>query len=116
MYLLVEVLEQTDHLPALLQKFANIGVTGTTVLNSMGMGRILLESGAEVPAIAVIKKHLAKGKPNNKTLFSVIADKETLQKAIDVIRSLCGNLNDPGKGILFTLQLDFVEGLKKSLD
>ena len=80
------------------------------------MGRILVESGAEVPAIGVIKNLLAKGKPNNKTLFSVIADKETLQEAIDVIRSLCGNLNDPGKGILFTLKLDFVEGLKKSLD
>jgi nitrogen regulatory protein PII len=116
MYLLVEVLEQTDHLPTLLEKFAKIGVTGTTVLDSMGMGRILVESGAEVPAIAVIKKLLAQGKPNNKTLFSVIADKETLQKAIDIIRSLCGNLNDPGKGIVFTIQLDFVEGLKKVLE
>ena len=116
MYLLVEVLEQTDHLPTLLEKFAKIGVTGTTVLDSMGMGRILVESGAEVPAIPVIKKLLAEGKHNNKTLFSVIADKETLQKAIDIIRSLCGNLNDPGKGILFTLKLDFVEGLKKILD
>ena len=113
MYLLVDVLEQTDLLPALLEEFAKIGVTGTTVLDSIGMGRILLESGADMPAIAIIKDLLTEGKPTNKTLLSVIADKQTLEMAIDVIRSVCGNLNDPGKGILFTLKLDFVEGLKK---
>ncbi len=113
MYLLVDVLEQTDRLPTLLEEFAKIGVTGTTVLDSIGMGRILLESGADMPAIAIIKDLLTKGKPTNKTILSVIADKDTLEKAINVIRSVCGNLNDPGKGILFTLKLDYVEGLKK---
>ena len=113
MHLLVQVLEQTEHLAILLEGLNKAGVTGTTVLDSMGMGRILLESNTDVPAIDIIKEVLAKGKPSNKTIFAVIADKETLQKAIDIIRSVCGNLNDPGKGILFTLQLDFVEGLKK---
>ncbi|MEA1927367.1 MAG: hypothetical protein U9N73_04115 [Candidatus Auribacterota bacterium] len=111
MYLLVDVLEQTELLPDLLKKFVEIGVTGTTVLDSLGMGRILLESDAAVPAVAVIKEVLAKGKPSNKTIFAVIADKETLQKAIEAVRSVCGNINEPGKGILFTLPLDFVEGL-----
>ena len=113
MHLLVNVLEQTEHLPALLEEFVKIGVTGTTVLDSIGMGRILLESQKDVPAIAVIKEVLGKGKPSNKTIFAVIDNKETLQKAIHVVRSVCGNLSEPGKGILFTLPLDFVEGLKK---
>jgi len=112
MHLLVNVLEQTEHLPALLKEFVKIGVTGTTVLNSLGMGRILLESETDVPAIAVIKEVLEKGKPSNKTIFAVIDNKETLQKAIDVVRSVCGNLSEPGKGILFTFPLDYVEGLK----
>jgi nitrogen regulatory protein P-II 1 len=112
MYLLVDVLEQTEHLASLLEGLAKIGVTGATVLDSIGMGRILLESGAAVPSISVIKEVLVKGKPTNKTIFAVIRDKETLQKSIDLVRSLCGDLNEPGKGILFTLPLDFVEGLK----
>ena len=115
MHLLVEVLEQTEHLPALLEEFVRIGVTGTTVLDSIGMGRILLESDKDEPAIAVIKDALAKGKPSNRTIFAVIANEETLQRAIDVVRSVCGNLNEPGKGILFTLPLNFVEGLKEQL-
>lgn len=114
MYLLVHVLEQTQHLASLLGGLAKIGVTGTTVLDSIGMGRILLESGADVPAISVISDALAKGEPTNKTIFAVIGDRGTLQKAIDVVRSTCGDLNEPGKGILFTLPLEFVEGLKKA--
>jgi len=112
MYLLVDVLEQTEYLSSLLEELAKIGVTGTTVLDSVGMGRILLESGADVAPISVIREVLGKGKPTNKTIFAVVADKETLKKAINVVRSLCGDLNEPGKGILFTLKLDFVEGLK----
>ena len=50
MYLLVSVLEQTEHLPAILEGFAKIGVTGTTIFNSSGMGRVLMKSGAELPA------------------------------------------------------------------
>lgn len=116
MHLLVEVLEQTEHLAGLLEGFAKAGVTGTTVLDSIGMGRVLLESGADVPAMQIIKEVLARGKPTNKTVFAVVRDEETLRKAIEVVRSLCGDLNDPGKGILFTLRLDLVQGLKEAPD
>ena len=115
MHLLVQVLEQTEHLAALLEGFAKAGVTGTTVLDSIGMGRVLLESGAEVPALQVIRNALTKGKPTNKTVFAVVRDEDTLRRAIEVVRSLCGDLNTPGKGILFTLRLDLVEGLKEAL-
>ena len=114
MYLLMNVLEHTEHLPAILEGFAKIGVTGTTVLDSIGMGRFLMESGAEVPAINIIRQVLAKGNPTNKTIFTVIKDKKTVDKAIGVIRSFCGDLNEPGKGILFTLTLDYAEGLAEA--
>jgi len=114
MYLLVDVLERTEHLPAILEGFAKMGVTGTTILDSIGMGRILMQSGADIPAIDVIRDVLAKGKPTNRTIFAVIRDKETVEKAIGVIRSFCGDLGDPGKGILFTISLDYVEGLAQT--
>lgn len=115
MHLLVQVLEQTEHLAGLLEGFTKAGVTGTTVLDSIGMGRILLERRADVPAMQIIKDVLAKGKPTNKTIFAVVGDEDTLRKAIEVVRLLCGDLNTPGKGILFTLRLDLVQGLKKAL-
>ncbi len=114
MYLLVHVLEQTQHLEALLEGFTKIGVTGTTVLDSIGMGRILAESGADVPVVQIIKDVLGKGRPTNKTIFAVVKDKATSDKAIEVIKSFCGDLDDPGKGILFTVRLEHVEGLVES--
>lgn len=114
MYLLVNVLEQTAQLPAILEGFAEIGVRGTTILNSSGMGRVLMKSGADVPATDAAKKVLIEGQTSNKTLFTVVKDRETLQEAINVIKSFCGDLNEPGKGIIFAFPLEYVEGLKEA--
>jgi nitrogen regulatory protein P-II 1 len=111
MYVLVNVLEQTEHLPAILEGFAKIGVPGTTVLDSIGMGRILMEASAEVPAIGVIREVLGEGKPTNRTIFAVIKDKQTVDKAIGVIKSFCGDLGEPGKGILFAFPVEYVDGI-----
>lgn len=113
MFLLVDVLEHTEHLSTILERLVKIGVTGTTVLDSIGMGRILLETKADVPVIKMIEEALAQKQPTNRTLFAVIEKEETLKEAIGVIKSVCGDLNEPGKGILFAMSLDFVEGLKK---
>ena len=42
MYLLVNVLEQPEHLVAILEGFAKMGIKGSTVMNSTGMGRVLM--------------------------------------------------------------------------
>jgi nitrogen regulatory protein PII len=114
MHLLVSVLEQTEHLLGILERFTKIGVTGTTIFDSSGMGRVLMKSGADLPAKEKAKKVLIEGRSSNKTLFAVIKEKETLQEAINVIRSFCGDLNEPGKGILFAFPLEYVEGLKEA--
>ena len=113
MHLLVEILEQTEHLAALLEGLAEIGVTGTTVIDSIGMGRVLMRSRIDMPQIQVIEDVLEKGHPTNKTIFAVVKDDDTLRKAIDVVRSICGDLSDPGKGILFTIPVNFAEGIEK---
>ena len=46
MYLLVNVLEQTEFLSDILEGFAKIGIKGTTVINSTGMGRVLMQTKA----------------------------------------------------------------------
>ena len=111
MYLLVNVLEQTEHLAAILERFAGLNIKSSTVINSTGMGRVLMQVGTAMPGSEEIKKTLRKMEPSNKMIFTVVRDKETLDKAIGVVKSLCGDLSEPGKGILFTLPLDFVDGL-----
>jgi hypothetical protein len=49
---------------------------------------------------------------SNNLILTVIKDKETLDRAIEIVKSFCGDLGEPGKGILFALPLEVVEGLR----
>jgi len=111
MYLLVNVLEQPEHLVAILEGFAKIGIKGSTVMNSTGMGRVLMQAGTNGPAMEKISEMIANGESSNKTIFTVVKEEELLDKAIDIVKSLCGDLCEPGKGILFAIPLAHVDGL-----
>ena len=115
MHLLVNVLEQPEHLVAILEGFAKIGIKGSTVMNSTGMGRVLMKAGAEGPSMEEINRMIANGESSNKTIFTVVKEKETLDEAIDIVKSLCGDLCEPGKGILFAVPLTFVDGLPQEV-
>ena len=111
MYLLVNVLEQPEHLVAILEGFAKMRIKGSTVMNRTGMGRVLIKAGAEGPTMEEINQMIANGESSNKTIFTVVKEKETLDKAIGIVKSLCGDLCEPDKGILFAVPLALVDGL-----
>ena len=111
MYLLVNVLERSEQLPRIMEQFAKIGITGSTVVDSTGMGRVLMKTRATLPVMQQINKVTTDLESSNKTILTVIKDKDRLDKAIKIVTSLCGDLSQPGQGILFTLPLDRVEGV-----
>ena len=111
MYLLVSIIEQTHHLPGILEGFARIGIQGSTVIETTGMGRVLMRTHAASPEMKHINKVLKDLESSNKTLLTVIKEKDQVDKAIEVVKSFCGDFREPGKGILFTIPLEFVEGL-----
>lgn len=59
-------------------------------MNSTGMGRVLMKAGVEGPAMEEINRMIANGESSNKTIFTVVKKKETLDKAIDIVKSFCG--------------------------
>ena len=113
MYLLVNVLERSEQLPRIMEQFAKIGITGSTVIDSTGMGRVLMKTRATLPVMQQINKVTADLESSNKTVLTVIKEKDRLVRAIKIVRSLCGDLSKPGKGILFALPLDIVEGVSE---
>ncbi|WP_155317414.1 hypothetical protein [Desulfosarcina alkanivorans] len=70
-----------------------------------------MKAGVDGPAMEEINKMIANGESANKTIFTVIKEKEILDKAIGLVKSFCGDLCEPGKGILFAVPLAFVDGL-----
>ena len=113
MYLLVNVVERSEQLPRIMEQFARIGITGSTVFDSTGMGRVLMKTRATLPVMQQINKVTTDLESSNKTVLTVIKEKNRLHEAIKIVKSLCGDLSKPGKGILFVLPIDIVEGVSE---
>lgn len=108
MKLLVFVLNKEELLEEVLVAYVEAGITGATILDSEGMGRFLTY---EVPLFAAFKDFMKGNKPYNKTIFSVVTHNERIKKLEKLLDNICGNLDEPGTGILFTLPVDYARGL-----
>ena len=114
MYLLVSILKQTQPLSDIMVGFANTGITGSTVINGTGMGRVLMQAKAALQLSDQINKVITDLESSNHIILTVIKDKNTLDRAIEIVKSFCGDLCEPGKGILFALPLEVVEGYQEA--
>ena len=110
MKLLVFVLNKEELLEEVMEAFVEAGIPGATILDSEGMGRVLTY---EVPLFADFREFMKGNKPYNKTIFSVIKKEEKIKKLEELIEKVCGNLSEPGTGILFTIPVDYAKGLRR---
>lgn len=113
MKLFVYILNQQEKLDEILAGFIEIGITGATIIDSVGMGRILSK---DVPIFAGFQSLVSGSRPHNKTIFSVVDDDEKIEKALKIIEEVCGSFEDPGAGIAFILPLTDAFGLKPETD
>ncbi len=112
MELLIAVINQEGRLDDILSGFLELGITGATVIDSEGMGRVLSH---DIPIFAGLQTLISRARPQNKTIFSVIESEEKMEGAIALLQEICGDLNDPATGIAFTIPLNRVTGLAPEL-
>jgi nitrogen regulatory protein PII len=112
MQLLFAVINHEELVDDILAGFIELGITGATVLESKGMGRVL---SREVPIFAGLRTLAAASRPANRTIFC-LADDAKIDAAISLIQEVCGNLDAPGAGIVFTLPVGRVVGLAPELN
>ena len=110
--LLLCVVNEPSKVEEILEAFLDIGVTGATIIDTYGMGNVLAQ---DIPIFAGFRQMLSGSGTNNKTIISVIDSDETLHAAIHAIETICGNLEDPSTGIMMSLPLDFVKGLRPEI-
>ncbi len=108
MKLVVFVLNREELLEQVLEAYAEVGISGGTILDSEGMGRFLTY---EVPLFAGFKEFMKGNKPYNKTIFSVVRDESLIPRLHNLLNEICGGLDNPGTGILFSLPVDWAAGL-----
>lgn len=115
MELLVLVIDRGPKLDSILSGFLELGVTGATVIESQGMARRLTRSAKSAPVFAGLQDLIAASRPQSSTVFSVVETREKLDAAIQMIRERCGDMTDPGSGILFTVPVSRAIGLAAEL-
>lgn len=110
MQLLVHVLNQTEKLEELLNKMVERGMGGATVLDSRGMAQILCDENT--PMFGMMRSILTQNRSENKTIFTVLND-DQVEPMKALIREVTGGLEKPGTGIMFTVPVNFCEGMAK---
>lgn len=110
MELLFLILNKEEHLDDVLSLFVELGITGATIIETTGMGRVLAH---DIPIFAGFRDLMVGNKPYNKTIFAVVS-KEVVPEIVKGIESICGCLEEPGTGLLFTIPIANVWGLAKS--
>ena len=108
MHLLICVVNNTASVNEIVGGFVQIGVTGSTVIDSHGTAEI---AAAQVPVFAGFRHLVQSNRRPNRTIFSVIKDDETLDRAMAVIERVVGDLDESATGIMFAIPVTTVKGL-----
>jgi len=109
--LFVLVLHKEEYLEEVLSAFIELGVTGATVVESAGMGRIISHS---ITIFSGLKESIEVERPFNKTIFAVVDGVETTKALIRIVEKICGSLDKPGTGIAFTIPVEEAIGFVQS--
>ncbi len=111
--LLVLVLDDPDRCPDVLDAWEGAGVTGVTILESTGQARMRRAIRDDLPLMPSLRDLLAGTELHHRTLFSVVADEEILERAIAATERTIGDLNTHHTGVLFVVPVTRVLGLTR---
>lgn len=108
--LLVMVLNDPGRLDEVLSGLLDLGVTGATIVDAEGMGRILSD---EIPLFAGLQAAVP-DRPRHAMVLSVVAER-LVDPVIEYVQEVLGDLATPATGIVFVLPVERVVGLKSRL-
>jgi nitrogen regulatory protein PII len=111
-YLVVLIVNDIDDMPAILTAWEEAGVTGITILESTGLGR-LRRTGLrdDLPLFPSIHDLYQFGEVHHRTLFSVVDSQEMVDKLVALSEKIAGNFDDPHTGFLFVVPVSQTYGL-----
>ncbi|MGA1870779.1 MAG: P-II family nitrogen regulator [bacterium] len=110
MELLMIIINKEEYFEKILSILVGLGVPGATILDSQGMGQFL---AYEVPLFAGLRQVIGERRSLNKTIMTLIEDKEFFIKLKQTLEEEYIDFTQPGMGIIFTLP---VHNVIKSID
>ncbi|MCI5773053.1 MAG: P-II family nitrogen regulator [Erysipelotrichaceae bacterium] len=105
------VLNDTEKLDDLLEALGNNGIKGATVIESTGMAHRLMNNDYSTRFLGSLRNILNPERETNNTIFMVLTD-EQIEQAKLAIREVLGDISKPDTAIIFSLPVDFIEGVR----
>lgn len=114
-FLVVLVIDDPDDCPSILDAWEEIGVTGVTILESSGLGR-LRQIGLrdDLPLMPSLHDLFQQREIHHRTLFSVVDDQAKVDQMVEITGRVIGDLDDPNTGFLFVVPVLQAFGLGKN--
>lgn len=115
MKLLFLILNKTEKLDEVLTEFARRNISGATVIESIGMARLLSHEHDEdeIPFLGSLRAFLNPEREKSKIVLTVIHEWQ-LSEAVSAIESVIGDLTLKDTGVVFSVPIDFTKGIRKS--
>ena len=109
------VLQNSTLLEEIIAAWENLGVSGITILPSLGMTHARKGKGfrEDMPLFPGLEDLLLHTEESNRTIFTVVADQETAERVASATVSVTGDLNLPNTGILTILPVIECYGLDR---
>jgi nitrogen regulatory protein PII len=110
--LLVAVIDDPARLWDVLDAWERLGIIGATIFDSTGLHRT---QGLrdDLPLFPSVRDLLAQTEAHHRTLWSVLADDVDVEAVVRVTEEIVGPLTAPRTGIVFTLPVLRVWGLRR---
>ena len=103
--LLIIILYEQKYLEDILELFIELGIKGSTVIDSIGMGGIL----TKVPLFADFINFLGQNKNYSKTILALVSESE-LSSIVKEVDELLGDLDKRGGAAIIALDVSFAKG------
>ena len=104
-YMIIAVVDELEKCPSILEAWENAGVTGITILESTGLGRVRkgMHLRDDLPLMPSLRNLMQVREEHHRTIFTVVHDEATIDRIFEATEMVLGDLNEPNKGILFAV-------------
>lgn len=117
-YLVILVVHDIEKLEDVISGWRGAGVGGATILPSLGLAsldkkRALRE---DMPLMPLMDTIFEEDEELNRTLFTIIDGKETMEKVVKATQDILGDLNSPNNGVMAVIPVEAAYGLHRRRD
>ena len=111
-YLVVLIVDDPDDCAGILDAWSEIGVSGATILDSTGMGR-LKKAGLmdDFPLLPRLEDFLSVREEPHRTILSVVENEVLVDRMATIAQHIIGDLDEPHTGFLFVVPVLKAYGL-----